>query len=936
MSDHLQPDMPRQPLVYTLAAGLVSMIAACDSGTISKKDASSFVERWAAQANESLDAQVDVDDAPARLESAVETKAAAAEEAVSRTEPPYDVFVRDVYADLGWELRLASDDGLTDRGETVWSILRKADEHALDLDGFEFDAIDERLERIEKFDEEVAEFDSFSLEDRERKQAVEWLQKQPRDEFELDEKNFDRLIAAVVDSKAGDRLADHVEQLRDAYERRERAVAELEHLLARNSVRYSRKMRHFRIKHVYIHPREDDYWSSPILKRKKDNFRRPDRAKGPRVGGHVWRKAARVADDIKQPVAILHRRIRETLHRVLTDDDPGEVLRDLAPDHPQYAKLRDEYRRYREIVDEEGWQKVTPTDGLGRGVRHEVVSALKKRLRAEDYYPEEADTDTLYDGTLEEAVEAYQRTHQMTVSGRPHHMFWVSLNQPAEYRMRQIGLNLKRWRETNVRHREDSTYALINIPGFHAELWDNQQREMRFAIVVGNDDKKIPDEEDDKEQQAPEVQEDEAEERPNHTPELSAYIDRVIYNPYWNVTDRIRENELLPKVRHSLEQKYKARLRELRKQKRGIGRHEAEGGDSDSEQASALGDQYFVSTGSAEQADDEEADSTISSGPLGGPGDGSDEESSSDDGGDSDGDGDAADEGKSDEPKVAIDDLFEMVEDKNAVEDIDKRAVFDVAAIRSLIEAAEQAEKRRESSAFDPTGSGLFGGDSPSEASSNEAEASNEQNDEEGEDKSPIERKFPYLDPESGEVTVSATDSDNDPEWYDDNDYEVMFPGKEWEYVRMTQGDHNALGRVKVIFPNRHAVYLHDTPKQNLFSRNIRAFSHGCMRMHKPLDFAEQLLRYDGKLENVNVPKLLEGEEKPVEDEKGEKTDETEVQYTYKPVFLDEQIPVHVEYFTVRVLGDEGRANFFADVYDKDKKALGGDESKDGARKNGG
>jgi hypothetical protein len=56
-------------------------------------------------------------------------------------------------------------------------------------------------------------------------------------------------------------------------------------------------------------------------------------------------------------------------------------------------------------------------------------------------------------------------------------------------------------------------------------------------------------------------------------------------------------------------------------------------------------------------------------------------------------------------------------------------------------------------------------------------------------------------------------------------------------------GPRNALGRVKFMFPNGHAIYLHDTPSRHLFSRRSRrAYSHGCVRVHKPLTLAEQVL----------------------------------------------------------------------------------------------
>ncbi len=61
--------------------------------------------------------------------------------------------------------------------------------------------------------------------------------------------------------------------------------------------------------------------------------------------------------------------------------------------------------------------------------------------------------------------------------------------------------------------------------------------------------------------------------------------------------------------------------------------------------------------------------------------------------------------------------------------------------------------------------------------------------------------------------------------------------------VRQPPGERNALGRVKFMFPNQHSVYLHDTPSRHLFAQEKRAFSHGCVRVHLPEQFGEQLMR---------------------------------------------------------------------------------------------
>ncbi|NOQ35466.1 MAG: L,D-transpeptidase family protein [Methylococcaceae bacterium] len=65
--------------------------------------------------------------------------------------------------------------------------------------------------------------------------------------------------------------------------------------------------------------------------------------------------------------------------------------------------------------------------------------------------------------------------------------------------------------------------------------------------------------------------------------------------------------------------------------------------------------------------------------------------------------------------------------------------------------------------------------------------------------------------------------------------------------VRQRPGNRNALGLVKFMFPNKHAVYLHDTPSKRLFKRTRRDFSHGCIRVAQPADLAQHLLSWDAK-----------------------------------------------------------------------------------------
>ena len=112
-------------------------------------------------------------------------------------------------------------------------------------------------------------------------------------------------------------------------------------------------------------------------------------------------------------------------------------------------------------------------------------------------------------------------------------------------------------------------------------------------------------------------------------------------------------------------------------------------------------------------------------------------------------------------------------------------------------------------------------------------------------------------------------------------------------------GPKNALGQVKFIFPNDFSVYMHDTPSRQLFSRTGRAFSHGCIRVHKPLDFAAKVFSLSGGMDPNQIDPLVASK----------KT---------KRVNLKAKLPVHLAYFTAWV-DDNGVPQFFDDVYKRDR-----------------
>ena len=131
-------------------------------------------------------------------------------------------------------------------------------------------------------------------------------------------------------------------------------------------------------------------------------------------------------------------------------------------------------------------------------------------------------------------------------------------------------------------------------------------------------------------------------------------------------------------------------------------------------------------------------------------------------------------------------------------------------------------------------------------------------------------------------------------------DWTLIEPGA-MPRIRQRPGAGNALGDVKFMFPNQHAIYLHDTPSRGLFSRDRRAFSHGCVRVQDPWAFAEALLTEEPGWDRARLYSLRGG--------------------TERNVVLDNRVPVHLTYFTARVT-DAGELIMAGDLYGHQQRTV--------------
>ena len=117
---------------------------------------------------------------------------------------------------------------------------------------------------------------------------------------------------------------------------------------------------------------------------------------------------------------------------------------------------------------------------------------------------------------------------------------------------------------------------------------------------------------------------------------------------------------------------------------------------------------------------------------------------------------------------------------------------------------------------------------------------------------------------------------------------------------RQDPGTENSLGQIKFLFPNRHSVYLHDTPSRRLFSQRRRAFSHGCIRVENPFDLAEVLLTENGDLDKDELQYLTDQKKR-------------------KSIKFEQPVPIYTTYMTSWV-DENGLTHFRSDIYGRDSQ----------------
>lgn len=233
------------------------------------------------------------------------------------------------------------------------------------------------------------------------------------------------------------------------------------------------------------------------------------------------------------------------LERALTHGTIAHSLEELAPVQPAYARLREALIRYRRMALDGEWATVESGPRLELGSRDARVAALRRRLATEGDLPPAAGTPAspatvvpepdaeLFDQDVLHAVRRFQRRHGLEPDGIVGPRTLDALNVTLAERIRQIQVNLERWRWLPWDF--GRRYILVNVSGFAMQVVEEGSPVMDARIVVG------------------------MEQRP--TPTFTADLSYLVFSPYWNVPRSIAVKDKLPLLRDDAYALHRQRIR---------------------------------------------------------------------------------------------------------------------------------------------------------------------------------------------------------------------------------------------------------------------------------------------------------------------------------------------------------------------------------------
>jgi murein L,D-transpeptidase YcbB/YkuD len=210
------------------------------------------------------------------------------------------------------------------------------------------------------------------------------------------------------------------------------------------------------------------------------------------------------------------------LQRALESGRIGEALDGFRPPHPEYNALKSALKRYRRLGPDEEWPRLPEKASWERGQTGEVADRLRERLRVSGDLVAASQGEGA-DAELElfEGLRRFQERHGLEADGRMGAQTLQALNVSLPERIRQIELNMERWRwlppDLGPRH------IRVNVPAFDLAVVEENRVVMRMRVVAGRHYRR--------------------------TPVFSSRMDHLVLNPDWNIPTRIAVEDILPKAR---------------------------------------------------------------------------------------------------------------------------------------------------------------------------------------------------------------------------------------------------------------------------------------------------------------------------------------------------------------------------------------------------
>ncbi|MDG4549843.1 MAG: L,D-transpeptidase family protein [Candidatus Contendobacter sp.] len=213
------------------------------------------------------------------------------------------------------------------------------------------------------------------------------------------------------------------------------------------------------------------------------------------------------------------------LREALAKETVSQSLRALRPREKGYVQLREVLRKYREVAAAGGWPTVVA--GLASGAQGPRVRDLRARLQASgDLSGGDAPGKTesaVFDKTVTDAVRRFQKRHGLAETGTVNAETQAALNVSVTERIRQVELNLERWRW--MPDDLGSRYILVNIPSFKMKVFEDDKRVIESNVVVGRQERQ--------------------------TPAFTANMAYLVLSPKWYVPRSIAVKDKLPQLKRS-------------------------------------------------------------------------------------------------------------------------------------------------------------------------------------------------------------------------------------------------------------------------------------------------------------------------------------------------------------------------------------------------